>query len=50
MVLFEDNTRREKNERLARSLDKLEEKFGRNIVKTGFTGDVAFKQDFLTKG
>lgn len=50
MILFEDNSRREKNERLARSLDKLEEKFGRNIVKTGFTGEVAFKQDFLTKG
>ena len=26
----------EKNEKLGKSLDKLEAKFGRNIVKTGF--------------
>ena len=49
MMLFEDNSRREKNEKLAQSLDKLEQKFGRNIVKTGFTGNVDYKQDFLTK-
>ena len=51
MDLFSNNERREKNEKLAHSLDKLEAKFGRNIVKTGFTNkDVPYKQDFLTKG
>ena len=48
--LFEDSSRREKNERLGRSLDKLETKFGRNIVTTGFTGKVDYKQDFISKG
>jgi len=49
--LFEDTVRREKNEKLGKSLDKLEAKFGRNIVRTGFTNkDVPYKQDFLTKG
>lgn len=47
--LFEDNERREKNEKLAKSLDKLESKFGRNIVTTGFTGKVDYKQDFISK-
>ena len=48
-TLFEDTSRREKNEKLARSLDKLESKFGRNIVTTGFTGNVEYKQDFISK-
>ena len=49
--LFDDTIRREKNEKLGKSLDKLESKFGRNIVRTGFTNkDVPYKQDFLTKG
>ena len=49
--LFENNERKEKNEKLAKSLDKLESKFGRNVVRTGFTNkDVPYKQDFLTKG
>ena len=48
--LFSDTEKREKNEKLGKSLDKLESKFGRNIVKTGFTNkDVPYKQDFLTK-
>ena len=47
--LFEDTARREKNEKLGKSLDKLEAKFGRNIVTTGFTGKVDYKQDFLSK-
>ncbi len=47
--LFEDTSRRERNEKLARSLDKLESKFGRNIVTTGFTGKVEYKQDFISK-
>ena len=49
-TLFEDTSRREKNEKLAKSLDKLESKFGRNIVTTGFTGKVEYKQDFISKG
>lgn len=47
--LFENSIKRNKNENLAKSIDKLEQKFGRNIVQTGFTGDVEYKQDFLTK-
>ena len=51
LALFDDNTKREKNENLGKSLDKLEAKFGRNIVRTGFTHkEVPYKQDFLTKG
>ena len=39
-----------KKEKLAESLDKLESKFGRNIVKTGFTNkDIPPKQDFIIK-
>ena len=48
--LFEDTVRREKNEKLGKSLDKLEARFGRNIVTTGFTGKVDYKQDFISKG
>lgn len=47
--LFDDSSRREKNEKLAKSLDKLEARFGRNIVTTGFTGPVDYKQDFISK-
>ncbi len=36
LSIFEINPRREQNERLGKSLDKLEEKFGKNIVRTGF--------------
>ena len=50
LILFEDNKKREKNENLGKSIDKLEAKFGRNIVRTGFINkDVPFKQDFLVK-
>ena len=50
LQLFNDNSNREKNEKLGKSLDKLEKKFGRNIVRTGFVNkDVPFKQGFLTK-
>lgn len=48
--LFENTERRDKNEKLGKSLDKLEAKFGRNIVTTGFTGKVDYKQDFISKG
>jgi nucleotidyltransferase/DNA polymerase involved in DNA repair len=46
---FDNSERREKNEKLAKSLDKLEAKFGRNIIKTGFVGKVDYKQDFISK-
>jgi hypothetical protein len=48
--LFNENTKNEKKENLAKSLDKLEAKFGRNIVRTGFTNKyIPPKQDFLIK-
>ena len=48
--LFNDNDSNEKKENLAKSIDKLEKKFGRNIVKTGFTNkDIPPKQEFLIK-
>ena len=50
MLFSSNNERHEKNENLAKSIDKLEAKFGRNIVKTGFTNkDVPYKQEFITK-
>ena len=49
MSLFQDFEKNEKYEKLAKSLDKLEAKFGRNIIKTGFTTEVEYKQDFLSK-
>jgi len=49
LVLFNNNKKKEQNEKLGRSLDRLEKKFGRNIVRTGFVNkDVPFKQGFLT--
>ncbi len=50
LLLFTDNEKKVQNENLGKSLDKLEKKFGRNIVRTGFVNkDVPFKQGFLTK-
>ena len=50
LQLFNDNIKKEQNEKLGKSLDKLEKKFGRNIVRTGFVNkDIPFKQGFLTK-
>ena len=49
LSLFGVEPDRKQNENLGRSLDKLEAKFGRNIVRTGFTDkNVPFKQGFLT--
>ncbi len=49
LLLFNNNEKREQNEKLGKSLDKLEQKFGRNIVRTGFINkEVPFKQGFLT--
>ncbi|MBQ8459888.1 hypothetical protein IJ541_07285 [bacterium] len=47
--LFEDQTKKEKSEKLGRAIDKLEERFGRNIVQVGFTNkEVPNKQGFMT--
>lgn len=41
--------KQDKNTKLGKSLDVLEQKFGRNIVRTGFVDkEVPFKQGFLT--
>ena len=49
LLLFNDNSKQEQSEKLGKSLDKLEQKFGRNIVRTGFVNkSVPFKQGFLT--
>lgn len=49
-LFVKEDSRRKKNEKLAKSIDKLESKFGKNIVKTGFTKDnIQVKQDFLIK-
>ena len=39
LFLFANNNTDNKNQRLANCLDKLESKFGKNVVKTGFTGN-----------
>lgn len=50
LLLFNNNSQTEQNEKLGKSLDILEKKFGRNIVRTGFINkNVPFKQGFLTK-
>ena len=49
LTLFSNNETNDHNEKLSQSLDKLEQKFGCNIVRTGFTNkEVPFKQGFLT--
>ena len=49
LSLFSQNPRKLQNENLGKSLDKLEKKFGRNIVRTGFVNkNIPFKQGFLT--
>ena len=37
MFLFADNEKNQKSERLAKCIDNLENKFGKNIIQTGFT-------------
>ena len=50
LVLFDKNERREKNEKLAESIDKLETKFGRNVIRTGFINkNIPAKAEFLIK-
>ena len=49
LLLFDTDEKREQKEKLGKSLDKLEQKFGRNIVRTGFVNkNIPFKQGFLT--
>ena len=49
LLMFEDNPDRISHEKLGKALDKLEKKYGKNIVRTGFvTKEVPFKQGFLT--
>ena len=41
LSLFADNEANEKKDKLSKCFDKLEEKFGKNIIQTGFiTEDV----------
>ena len=48
-LFCQDSEKHKKNEKLAKSLDKLEARFGKNIVKTGFTNkEIPEKQDFIT--
>lgn len=50
LTFFDNNLRHEKNSNLAKSLDKLETKFGKNIIKIGFTGNSdENKQDYIIK-
>lgn len=50
LLLFNNNEKKEQTEKLGKTLDILEQKFGRNIIRTGFVNkDVPFKQGFLTK-
>ena len=47
--MFEDQIKKEKSERLGKAIDRIEEKFGRNKIKVGFTNkDVPNKQGFMT--
>ena len=49
LSLFDSNPKRTVNENLGKSLDKLEQKFGRNIVRTGFVNkNVPYKQGAIT--
>ena len=36
LSIFDDNTKNEKMDKLGEKIDKLEAKFGKNIIKTGF--------------
>jgi len=47
--LFTDKNKTTKQENLGKAIDNLEKKFGNNVIKTGFTSENAFKQDFLVK-
>ena len=42
MFLFADNEKNQKSENLAKCIDKLESKFGKNIIQTGFMSKEIF--------
>lgn len=47
--LFEDQIKKGKSERLGKAIDRIEERFGRNKIKVGFTNkDIPNKQGFMT--
>ena len=47
--MFEDQVKKEKSERLGKAIDRIEERFGRNKIKVGFTNkNVPNKQGFMT--
>ena len=49
LSMFEINSDNMSHEKLGKAIDKLEKKYGRNIVRTGFTTkEIPFKQGFLT--
>lgn len=49
LTLFDDVEKKTKKENLGKAIDRLEQRFGRNIVRTGFTNEfVPVKQGFMT--
>ena len=49
LTLFDNVEKNNKRANLGKAIDKLEQRFGRNIVRTGFTNEfVPVKQGFLT--
>ena len=49
LKLFVDDSKNSHSKNLGKSLDRLEQKYGRNIVRTGFVDkEVPYKQNFLT--
>ena len=46
--MFEDQVKKEKCERLGKAIDRIEERFGKNKIKVGFTKDIPNKQGFMT--
>ena len=47
--LFQNQTVKEKSEKLGKAIDRIEERFGRNKIKVGFTNkDIPNKQGFMT--
>ena len=48
LSIFDNVEHKSKSERLGKAIDRLEQRFGRNIVRTGFTNEfVPVKQGFL---
>ena len=47
--LFQNQVKKEKSEKLGKAIDRIEERFGRNKIKVGFTNkDIPNKQGFMT--